>query len=731
MFVLRLVPAALMTACVLASAAPSAALAGWSSKSIAPTIAALPNMSHVACPGSTTCFATGGAQTEPFIAGHARLEGWNGSTWTGQTVPLPPGTEASWIRDISCASTTACMAVGSYRTIGSFPSKPLVLWWNGTSWSSIGAPAGTTVLTGVSCPSATSCVAINDAGSGLVSVLSSTTWNGTSWSAATSLPTPSGAASFNIGDLDCSSAAACTAAGVYAMSVGGTNQDVVEQYDGTSWTIAPVTQPTYGGSLNDVSCPTATDCVAVGAEYDAAGDGHPSSQIWDGTTWTLVSVSTSTPGTEGSLHGLDCTSAAHCVATGQEYTTTSAGPFVVVWNGSGWVNQTLPGTATADTGNAVSCSAATQCTLVGNRENFIRWNGASWSMQTGAGTVSAKELELSAVSCVSGTCTAFGSGQLWDGSFQVPYQTVFTSSTTKILPPNNTSAAGVKGVSCFTSSTCTIVGNSTRLNGSLLTAAFIQRSPSWAQEAVPVPAGATSTRLEGVSCPSATTCRAVGSYTDSTGATKLTLLGWGGTTWTTFTPPAIPGTDNALNEVSCTVLGDCMAVGTFTLSGVERALAVVWNGTTWSLALPSMPSGGTSSRFTSVSCIPATGCTAVGSYVVGGVRKTLAERYNGTTWTVQTTPNPATATSAQLNAVSCIGTSNCSAVGSYVDATSTKTLGETWVSPTWSLSSTPVPASGATSTLDAVSCTATTVCTAVGNWVDGSGKRFALGASGF
>ena len=41
------------------------------------------------------------------------------------------------------------------------------------------------------------------------------------------------------------------------------------------------------------------------------------------------------------------------------------------------------------------------------------------------------------------------------------------------------------------------------------------------------------------------------------------------------------------------------------------------------------------------SCTSASACTAVGDYVTStGASKTLAERWNGTAWTLQSTPNP-------------------------------------------------------------------------------------------
>lgn len=59
-------------------------------------------------------------------------------------------------------------------------------------------------------------------------------------------------------------------------------------------------------------------------------------------------------------------------------------------------------------------------------------------------------------------------------------------------------------------------------------------------------------------------------------------------------------------------------------------------------------------------------CTAVGFYNDGrGTALTLAERWDGTRWSIQATPNPATFT--QLNGVSYSAPSACTAVGGYAN----------------------------------------------------------------
>ena len=70
-------------------------------------------------------------------------------------------------------------------------------------------------------------------------------------------------------------------------------------------------------------------------------------------------------------------------------------------------------------------------------------------------------------------------------------------------------------------------------------------------------------------------------------------------------------------------------------------LAERWDGTAWTIQPTPEPAGRRISTWRGVSCTSATACTAVGYYRnSAGIQVTLAERWNGTAWTIQSTPNP-------------------------------------------------------------------------------------------
>jgi hypothetical protein len=144
-------------------------------------------------------------------------------------------------------------------------------------------------------------------------------------------------------------------------------------------------------------------------------------------------------------------------------------------------------------------------------------------------------------------------------------------------------------------------------------------------------------------------------------------------------------------------------------------LAERWNGSTWSIQSTPSPIGATASSLDGVSCTSAIACTAVGSFGNGSFETAFAEQWNGNGWSIQNTPIPSGAVGSNLNDVSCSSATACSAVGSY-NASSTGpelTLVERWNGNTWSIQNTPIP-TNPNAELWGVSCTSATTCTAVG-----------------
>src|SRR6516225_10958446 len=127
--------------------------------------------------------------------------------------------------------------------------------------------------------------------------------------------------------------------------------------------------------------------------------------------------------------------------------------------------------------------------------------------------------------------------------------------------------------------------------------------------------------------------------------------------------PVIP--TGQLFGVSCPAANSCVAVGTYVRSsGAGVALAERWDGSRWRIQPVPSPPGAAWSALNGVACSSPSACTAVGQAVSNqGASAPLAERWNGTQWRIQATPNPPVGNGA-LFGVACTSSSACTAVGS-------------------------------------------------------------------
>jgi hypothetical protein len=241
----------------------------------------------------------------------------------------------------------------------------------------------------------------------------------------------------------------------------------------------------------------------------------------------------------------------------------------------------------------------------------------------------------------------------------------------------------------------------------------------WTVEPPAMPVGAQHVVLQAVSCAEATACMGVGYSEESTpGLTPLAEI-WNGSRWSlSGAVIASPGSD--LLGVSCPLAGWCAAVG----SNSQEVFAETWNGTVWTKYTIAAPSGHQSFNLLGVSCTSPNHCLAVGYYVDDtGYGKTLVEEWNGSTWTEGSAvdPNPRGApydATSELYAISCASSTSCVAVGEYEDEPddTDPALAESWNGSTWTVDSTPTILHAFQTYLNSVSCWAPGSCTAVGGY---------------
>jgi hypothetical protein len=132
-------------------------------------------------------------------------------------------------------------------------------------------------------------------------------------------------------------------------------------------------------------------------------------------------------------------------------------------------------------------------------------------------------------------------------------------------------------------------------------------------------------------------------------------------------PNSSPAEDNDLESVSCVSASWCVAVGSFEDGGTNQTLILGWDGTGWSIQSSPNVSLIESSGLYSVSCLSVSSCVAVGAHTINNeaAHQTMIQVWDGNTWTIQPSPNPEPTDNNRLQSVSCIADWNCVAVGSY------------------------------------------------------------------
>lgn len=355
-----------------------------------------------------------------------------GSGWKIESTPNPDKTSAgiNVLSAVSCTSGRACTAVGSHAASLSSPGFTLAERWNGTRWriQSTILPKGaqSATFSGVSCASATACTAVGSTPGKAPDTSASLAeaWNGTSWRVQ-AIPAPRGSASSSLFGVSCTTPDACTAVGYYSTAAGRALA-LAERWNGTTWRIQAVPKPATSASFHGVSCSTAHACTAVGYRTGAGGT-RPFAEAWNGTTWRIQAVPlprASSGSSGGMLAAVSCTSPSACTATGANFSAIHPA-LAERWNGTNWRIQPTPKPPNVTTStqevtlNGVSCASATACTASGqyapgnNEAYFLEaWNGRSWRLVPAPHPAGFGSGALNGMSCVLARCTAVGA---WSG----------------------------------------------------------------------------------------------------------------------------------------------------------------------------------------------------------------------------------------------------------------------------------------------------------------------------
>jgi hypothetical protein len=227
-----------------------------------------------------------------------------------------------------------------------------------------------------------------------------------------------------------------------------------------------------------------------------------------------------------------------------------------------------------------------------------------------AGFLAAVGTALAVLTAVAG-CSPPGGNEV-GSAVNIKVARTTSWRTSEIASPAGITDAVFRGISCFNADHCVALGQA--FNNSETAFAMTEVRGNW-QKAVPLttPAWARDWTVNDISCPSAQLCIVVGQLDPVTpGPSHAFAASVSGRHWSALQTIR---TATALNAVSCTASGSCVAVG----DDSSRPVIATRSGGRWQQAVHvSMsrvkPSGDIQNALTSVACSRPGSCVAVGSY---------------------------------------------------------------------------------------------------------------------
>jgi len=245
--------------------------------------------------------------------------------------------------------------------------------------------------------------------------------------------------------------------------------------------------------------------------------------------------------------------------------------------------------------------------------------------------------------------------------------------------------------------------------------------------------GTSDNSVGAIAGSSASDMWAVGDYlpdtaTSNQDATLTFAEHFDGKKWTVVPTPTTGANFTSFYGVAASQ-GQAWAVGEYLNSSYQdRALIETWNGAQWSIANIPQPGSRRDMLFGATALSPSDVWAVGDQEGQNGEFETLAEHWNGASWTVIPTPNPGSSGN-HLYAVDAVSTDNVWAAGMQLGANSPdQGLVEHWNGKKWSVVSMPAPASTDLVMLDGITASSSQVWVAgEADSPEGGGQPFVAG----
>jgi hypothetical protein len=328
--------------------------------------------------------------------------------------------------------------------------------------------------------------------------------------------------------VSCGSSSQCVAVGTYLAAPDANPQMAVDTFSSGAWEVSlPVGSPAAEVGINGVSCPATGACVAVGWSSDGISTiEQPMVVTLHDGLWQFENVPGAvSPG--ASLNVVSCPTASWCLAAGmtgahnQTFTDTLA-------NGE-WSAATPFSYESQPT--TITCAAAGACALGINQSVLEILSNGEWQLNTG--WASANAVDLGAISCSTpSTCTAtVGENSGWDTLAAALSRGVWTRHALP-RPSGAGLAVAVGYISCIASTTCFAAGSYDHDGGDPQGVWEIEQKGKWRVETSVNAPGLITTTVMSVSCSSSTLCAMAGFG----GNAEHQMVTWveAGNDWTTL-----------------------------------------------------------------------------------------------------------------------------------------------------------------------------------------------------
>jgi hypothetical protein len=586
------------------------------------------------------------------------------------TTPSPSLTY-SQLSSVAAVSASDVWAVGSFLDDTSFVSETLIEHYTGASWSVVPSPNPSTKvneLLGVSATGPDDVWAVGVTGRDTDSFDLRTLaehWDGATWTIVPT-PTPSRGGQLN-------AVAALSPTDVWAVGGYSTNnvgKTLVLHYDGTSWTAIASPSPSSNESVLSGAAASSGSVWAVGHRFTDSGVARTLVEHYDGTSWSKqASANRGTADNQLASVSALSPSEAWAVGTFTDPTTFRTKPLIEHFVAGVW--QRVP--AAVPTGffirlGAVAAASATDVWAVGDYSTIGGVQHSLVEHFDGSGWTIVPSQDPSAQTNALQGVWAISASDVWAIGFFSPEGRGFTlaehdagTGWTVVATPNGDPGNALFAVAGSSATDLWAVG-AFSYPATSSERAFAEHYDGSTWQAVHAQSRGVGSVLSDVTALSASDAWTVGSFLNHRLRSRTLIEHWDGSGWSVIPSPSPGATSDNLLGVVALGPSDVWAVGTFVTSGFgSSSLVEHYDGTSWSVV--SSPNGGSFNTLFGIGSSSATDLWTVGNLANGPFPSTLAEHGDGTTWTTASTPNPSSV-GDRLFAVAALSSANVWAVGS-------------------------------------------------------------------